>query len=88
MGQLVGQMALIQDLAQRQEELRVLVNQLLWDNQVVQTSEVEEQVIIQPPSSQEDRGKAPQFASGSQAQHQPHQRQQGNRRKRNTSGST
>ena len=34
MGQLVGQMALIQDLAQRQEELRVLVNKLLQDNQV------------------------------------------------------
>ena len=34
MGQLVGQMALIQDLAQRQEELRVLVNQLLRDNLV------------------------------------------------------
>ena len=33
MGQLVGQMALIQDLAQRQEELRVLVNKLLQDNQ-------------------------------------------------------
>ena len=31
-GQQVGQMALIQDLAQRQEELRVLVNQLLRDN--------------------------------------------------------
>ena len=34
MGQLVGQMALIQDLSQRQEELRVLVSQLLWENQV------------------------------------------------------
>ena len=41
MGQLVGQMALIQDLSQRQEELRVLVRQLLPNNQLGQTSEVE-----------------------------------------------
>ena len=34
MGQLVGQMALIQDLAQRQEELRILINKLLQNNQV------------------------------------------------------
>ena len=34
MGHLVGQMALIQDLSQRQEELRVLVNQLLRNNQL------------------------------------------------------
>ena len=59
-------MALIQDLAQRQEELRVLVNQLLWDNQLGQTSKVEKQAIIQPPVVQEDKGKAPQLASGSQ----------------------
>ena len=65
MGQLVGQMALIQDLAQRQEELRVLVNQLLRDNQVGQTPKVEDQVIIQPPLRQEDKGKAPQLVSGS-----------------------
>ena len=83
---MLGQMALIQDLSQRQGELRVLVIQLLRDNQLGQTSKVEEQAIIQPPMGQEDKGKAPQFASGSQAQHQPHQRQQGNRRKRNTSG--
>ena len=70
--QMLGQMALIQDLAQRQEELRVLVNQLLRDNQLGQTSKVEKQAIIQPPVVQEDKGKAPQFASGSQAQHQPH----------------
>ena len=38
--QMLGQMTLIQDLAQRQEELRVLVNQLLWDNQLGQTSKV------------------------------------------------
>ena len=48
-GQLVGQMALSQDLAQRQEELRVLVNQLLRDNQLGQMSEVEEQVTPHPP---------------------------------------
>ena len=50
--QMLGQMALIQDLSQKQRELRVLVNQLLRDNQVGQTSEVEEQVIIQPPLRQ------------------------------------
>ena len=64
MGQLVGQMALIQDLAQRQEELRVLIYKLLQDNQVGQTTRVEDQVIIQPPLRQEDKGKAPQLASG------------------------
>ena len=86
MGQLVGQMALIQDLAQRQEELRVLVNKLLRDNQVGQTSTVEDQVIIQPPLRQEDKGKSLQLASGSQAQQQPRQRQRGNWQKQNTYG--
>ena len=86
MGQLVGQMALIQDLSQRQEELRVLVRQLLPNNQLGQTSEVEEQVTAQPPSTQEDKGKAPLLASGSQAHQQPRQRQRGNRRKQETSG--
>ena len=47
------------------------------------TTRVEDQVIIQPSLRQEDKGKAPQLASGSQAQQQPRQRQQGNR---NTSG--
>ena len=51
-----------------------------------QTTRVEDQVIIQPPLRQEDKGKAPQLASGSQAQQQPRQRQRGNRRKQNTSG--
>ena len=83
---MLGQMDLVQDLSQKQGELRVLVNQLLRDNQLGQTSKVEEQAIIQPPVGQEDKGKAHQFASGSQAQHQPHQCQQGNRRKRNTFG--
>ena len=86
MGQLVGHMALVQDLAQRQEEIRVLINQLLRDNHVGQTSEVEDQVIIQPPLRQEDKGKAPLLASGSQAHQQPRQRQRGNQRKQNTSG--
>ena len=86
MGQLVGQMALIQDLSQRQEELRVLVRQLLPNNQLGQTSEVEEQVTAQPPSTQEEKGKAPLLASGSQAHQQPRQRQRGNRRKQETLG--
>ena len=47
--QMLGQMALIQDLAQRQEELRVLVNQLLRDNQLGQTSKVGEPVTIKFP---------------------------------------
>ena len=85
-GQLVGQMALIQNLSKKQEELRVLVNQLLRNHQLGQTSEVEEQVTTQPPTTQEDKGKAPLLASGSQAQQQPRQRQRGNRRKQNTSG--
>ena len=86
MGQLVGQMALIQDLSQRQEELRVLGCQLLQNNQLGQTSKVEEQVTAQPPSTQEEKGKAPSLASGSQTHKPPRQRQRGNRRKQNTSG--
>ena len=86
MGQLVGQMALIQDLSQRQEELRVLVRQLLPNNQLGQTSEVKEQVTTQPPSTQEDKGKAPLLASGSQTHQQPRQHQRGNRRKQEKSG--
>ncbi|CAI8596091.1 unnamed protein product [Vicia faba] len=73
MGQLVGQMSLIQNLAQGQEKLKVLINKLLQDgcNQVGQTTRVENQVIIQPPLRQEAKGKSPQCASGSQAQQQP-----------------
>ena len=66
--QLASQMALIQNLARGQEELRVLVNKLLRDDQVGQTFEVEDQVIIRPPLRQEGKGKAPQLASGSQTQ--------------------
>ena len=74
MEQLVGQMALIQNLAQGREELRVLVNKLHQDgcNQVGKTTRVEDQVSIQPPLRQEVKGKSPQFASGSQAQQPPH----------------
>ena len=87
MGQLVSQMALIQNLARGQEELRALINELHQDecNQLGQTTRVEDQVIIQPPLRQEAERKPPQFALGSQAQQQPHQCQQGNRCKRNTS---
>ena len=44
MGQLVGQMALIQNLARGQEELRVLINKLYQDkcNQLGQTVRVED----------------------------------------------
>ena len=77
MGQLVGQMALIQNLAQGQEELRVLINKLHQDecNQMRQTTKVEDQVIIQTPLRQEVERKPLQFASGSRAQQQPHQHQ-------------
>ena len=87
MGQLVGQMALIQNLAQGHEELKVLINKLHQDgcNQMGQTTKVEDQVTIHSPLRQEVKGKSPQFASGSQAQQQPHQHQQGNWRRQNTS---
>ena len=60
--------------------------QLIPNNQLGQTSEVEEQVTAQPPSTQEDKGKAPLLASGSQTHQQPRQRQRGNRRKQEKSG--
>ena len=84
--ELASQRALIQDLAQKQEKLGVLVNQLLRNNQLGQTSKVEKQVTAQPPSTQEDKGKAPLHASGSQTHQQPRQHQQGNRRKQNVPG--
>ena len=59
--QMLGQVTIIQDLAQRQDELGVLVNQLLRGNQLGQTSKVEGPVIIQPPLRQEDK-RAPQMA--------------------------
>ena len=80
MGQLVGQMALIQNLAQGQEELKVLINKLRRDgcNQMGKTSRIGDQVIIQPPLRQEAERRPPQFALGSRAQQQPRLRQQGN----------
>ena len=61
MGQMVGQMALIQNLAQGQEELKVLINKLHLGerNQMGQTTKVEDQVIIQLPLRQEVEGKPP-----------------------------
>ena len=55
MGQLVAQMALIQNLARGQEELRTLVNKLHQDscNRMKQTVEIGDQVIIQPPMRKE-----------------------------------
>ena len=52
--QMLGQETTIQGLAQRQEELGVLINQLLRDNQLGQTSKGKESVIIQPPLRQGD----------------------------------
>ena len=55
MGQLVGQMALIQNLAQGQEELKVLVNQLRQDGciRIGQTTRIGNQVTAHPPMRQE-----------------------------------
>ena len=47
--QMLGQVTAIQGLAQRQDELGVLVNQLLRGNQLGQTSKDEGPVIIPPP---------------------------------------
>ena len=70
MEQMVGQIALIQNLAQGQEELRVLINKLHQDrcNQIGKTTRIVDQVIIQPPMRQEVglRERRPsQFASTS-----------------------
>ncbi|MEM5332270.1 hypothetical protein VSR34_38205, partial [Paraburkholderia sp. JHI2823] len=73
--QMLGQRNAIQGLAQRQDELRFLVNQLLQGNQLGQTSKDKKPVIVQPPLRQGDKGRAPQMAPVSQIQHQPHQRQ-------------
>ena len=83
MGQLVGQMALIQNLAQGQEELKALVNRLHQDrcNQMGQTARIGDQVIDQPPV----KSVPFQIASTSRAQQQSRQQQQGNRRRQNTS---
>ena len=78
MGQMVGQMALIQNLAQGQEELRVLVNKLHQDryNHMKQTIETGDQVFNQSPMRQEaglmESGPF-QIAATSRAQQQPRQ---------------
>ena len=48
--QMLGQIALIQGLARRQEELKAIINQLHQDgyNSMKQTVEAEDQVIDQP----------------------------------------
>ena len=78
MGQLVGQMALIQNLAQGQEELKVLINKLHWDecNQMGQTPRIGDQIIIQPPMRQGAESAPFQFAPASRAQQQSRQQQQ------------
>ena len=88
--QMLGQRALIQGLAREQEELRTMINQLHQDrSNMKQPVQVRDQVIDQLPRGQESgmvKNRTLQIATTSQAQHQPHQHQQGNRRKRNTSG--
>ena len=51
---MLGQMALIQDLARGQKELRTIINQLHQDryNSMKQTIEAGDQVIDQPPRRQ------------------------------------
>ena len=53
---MVGQVALIQNLARGQEELRVLVNKLHQDgcNHMEQTTRIRDRVINQPQMKQED----------------------------------
>ena len=53
-GQMVGQMALIQNLARGQEELRALVNKLHQGgcNHMEQTTRIGDQVINQPQLKQ------------------------------------
>ena len=83
MGQLVGQMALIQNLAQGQEELKGLINKLHRDdcNQMGQTSRIGDQIIIQPPLRQEAERRPPQFASASRAQQRLRQQQPENQQR-------
>ena len=52
--QMLGQMALIQNLARGQEELRIIVNKLHQDGfkHMKQTVNIEDQVINQPPMRQ------------------------------------
>ena len=53
-GQMVGQMALIQNLARGKEELRTLDNKLHQDrcNHIGQTTRIGDRVINQPPMRQ------------------------------------
>ena len=55
MGQMVGQMALIQNLARGKEEVRSLVNKLHQDrfNHMEQTTGIGDRVINHPPRRQE-----------------------------------
>ena len=81
-GQLRSQMVLIQNLAQGQEELRVLINKLRQDdcNHMGQTTRIGNQVTAQPPMRQED-GRPSQFAATSRAQQQPRQHQPENQQR-------
>ena len=73
--QMLGQVTIIQDLAQRQEELGVLVNQLLRGNQLGQMPKGKETVIVRPSLRPRGKEKAPHMAPVSPIQQQLHQRQ-------------
>ena len=75
---MLGQVTAIQGLAQRQDELWFLVNQLLQGNQLGQKSKGKKPVIVQPPLRQGGKGRAPQMAPVSQIQH--HNQQKSERR--------
>ena len=86
MGQLVGQMALIQNLAQGQEELRALVNQLHQDgcNRMKQTVKIGDQVTTQPPMRQEagsGENKPFRITATSRTQQRPRQHPQENQQR-------
>src|ERR1051325_6624721 len=79
--QMMGQMALIQNLARGQEELRVFINELLKfeDNRMVRTTRVGDPSVNLPPAKpkltcSQERGKSTLL----------HQQQQGNQHKQGT----
>ena len=85
--QMMGKMALIQNLAQGQEGLRAFLNKLHQDGcrSMKQTVKIVDQGINQPPVREEVGNRPFMITTTSQAQPEPLQRQQGNRHKKNTS---
>ena len=87
---MMGHMALIQNLAQGQEELRILIIKLHQDeyNCMGWTDKIGDQIINQPPIRQEVglvESRPFWIATTSQAQQRPRQQQQGSQCKQDTS---